>query len=424
MSIREPTAMDRTVERSGWTKRRSVGLATLLLLGVIGMVLFPAARRWASTEVAIDRARVRTARVEQGTLVRDVSVQGRVVAAFSPTLTSPVRGTVRVQARAGEVVAAQQPLVSVDSPELANQLEQERFTLDSLAADLERQRILSKQQTLQGEEDLALLEVELQAARRALDRAERIRGEGLINAVEYERAQDAVKVGAMQLEAARQRSSFALETLAFEVRDRESRVERQRLVVAEVERRIADLTLRAPFAGLVSRVEVVDRDSVSEGQALVTVVDLSALDIEVAVPEAYADDLTAGTPAEITYGGQVFAAHLKQIAPEVEGSRVRAVLAFEGTVPEGLKQNQRVATRLILEARPNVLKVARGPFLEAGGGHVAYRIDDGMAHQQAIRIGSLSVSEIEILSGLEVGDEIIVSDISRFLNAQSVRLRP
>lgn len=423
MSIREPTAMDRTVKRAGWSNGKKTGLATLLALGVIGIVLFPAARRWASTEIVVDRARVRTAQVERGTLVRDVSVQGSVVAAFSPTLTSPVRGTVRVQAQAGAVVAAQQPLVSVDSPELASQLEQERSTLDSLAADLERQRILSKQQTLQGEEDLALLEVELQAARRALDRAERIRREGLINAVEYERAQDAVKVGTMQLEAARKRAGFALETLNFEVRDRVSRVERQRLVVTEIERRIADLTLRAPFEGLVSRLEVVDRDSVAEGQPLVTVVDLSALDIEVAVPEAYADDLSVGTPAEITYSGEVYDARLKQIAPEVEGSRVRAVLTFAGSVPDGLKQNQRVATRLILESRPDVLKVARGPFLESGGGHVAYRVDDGIAQQQAIQVGTLSVSEIEIISGLEVGDEIVVSDLSRFLSAQRVRLR-
>jgi HlyD family secretion protein len=318
-------------------------------------------------------------------------------------------------------------------------LAQERSTLASFAADLERQRILRKQQILQGEEDLALLEVELQAARRALDRAERIRAEGLINAVEYEKAQDDVTVGAMKLEAAQQRSRFELETLAFEVRDRESRCERQRLVVAEVERQIADLTLRAPFAGLVSRVEVVDRDSVAEGQALVTIVDLSALDIEIAVPEAYADELVPGRPAdsaaangtaaggtraEITYGGRVFPARLKQVAPEVAGSRVRAVLAFEGPVPAGLRQNQRVSTRLILETRPDVLKVARGPFLEAGGGNIAYVVADGVARQRQIRIGSLSVSEIEILSGLDVGDEIIVSDTSRFITVQTILLRP
>ncbi len=419
--------MDRAVAPTGGSRRKVIALLAFLLLGTAVLAL-PTVRRWASAEVAVDRSRIRIATVERGTLVRDLAVQGSVVAAFSPTLTSPVRGVARVLVRAGEVVSAGQALVSVTSPELASQLAQERSTYASLDADLARQQILGKQQALQAEEDVALLEVELDAARRALDRAERIRDEGLINTVEHERAQDDVTVGTMKLEAARKRARLEHETRAFEIRDRESRSERQRLVVADVERQIANLTLRAPVAGLVSRVDVGDRDTVTQGEALVTVVDLSALEIEVAVPETYADDLVPGTGedathAEIQYASDTFPARLKHVSPEVEGSRVRAVLAFDGPVPDGLRQNQRVSTRLILETRPNVLKVARGPFVEAGGGRLAFVVEDGVARQQPIQIGSLSVSEIEILDGLDDGDQIILSDLSRFTDARTILLR-
>src|SRR5688500_20262647 len=79
----------------------------------------------------------------------------------------------------------------------------------------------------------------------------------------------------MRLQAARQESSLEGETLQFEVRNRAQEVERQRLIAAELQRQVDELAVRSPVAGLVSRVEVDDRDSVTEGQPLVGVVDLS-----------------------------------------------------------------------------------------------------------------------------------------------------
>ena len=76
-----------------------------------------------------------------------------------------------------------------------------------------------------------------------------------------------------------------------------------------------------------------------------------------------------------------------------------------------------------LETRPDVLKVARGPFLEDGAGRVAFVIDDEVAFKRSILTGSTSISEVEIVSGLEIGDRIIISDIARFEDAENVLLR-
>ena len=78
---------------------------------------------------------------------------------------------------------------------------------------------------------------------------------------------------------------------------------------------------------------------------------------------------------------------------------------------------------MILETRNDVVKVPRGPFVESGGGRQAYVIEDGMAVLRPIQVGSLSVSEVEIVSGLEIGDQIILSDTARFDGAERVLLR-
>jgi len=69
------------------------------------------------------------------------------------------------------------------------------------------------------------------------------------------------------------------------------------------------------------------------------------------------------------------------------------------------------------------MKVPRGPFLEAGAGRQAYVLEDGIAVLRPIRVGSLSVSEVEIVSGLEIGDQIIISDTARFQGAERILLR-
>ncbi|MDX1503666.1 MAG: HlyD family efflux transporter periplasmic adaptor subunit [Thermoanaerobaculia bacterium] len=422
--VQGTSAMDRPIEKSGrFSRRQKLWMLVAAAALVAGALLYPSARRWASSEISIDVARIRLATVERGDLVRDVAVQGNIVAAFRPTLIAPARGIVRLTAKPGQVVATGDPLATVESPEVESRLEQERSTLRSLESELERQRILAKQAEIQARQDLGLLGLELEAAKRAMDRAERTRAEGILNDVEYERAQDDLEMAQLKLDLARESGELEKETLEFEISESRSRLERQRLVTADVERQVDELTIRSPVNGLVSRVMVNDRDSVTLGQPLLMVVDLSEFEIEVMIPESYSDEITPGTEAVITYDGSEYPGTVRSVSPEVEGSRVRGVVVFAGDAPEGLKQNQRVPTRLVIETRPDVLKVARGPFLESGGGRIVYRVEDGVAVRSPFEAGALSVSEIEVVSGLDLGDQIIVSDITRFDDAERVLLR-
>ena len=97
-------------------------------------------------------------------------------------------------------------------------------------------------------------------------------------------------------------------------------------------------------------------------------------------------------------------------------------MRFKDSVPEGLRQNQRVSVRIVLESKPDTLKVQRGPFLDSGGGRVAYVVHDGMAERRAVRIGSTSLREVEILEGLAAGETIIISSISELGDAGTVLL--
>jgi len=421
--IPDTSAMDRPAEGRRFLSRRTLAIAIpalLLLLG--GAIVFPSLSRWLGSERSADLARLRLGEVARGDLERDLAVEGRIVAAFHPTLFSPAQGIVQLAVKAGETVSRGQALARVESPDLESRRKQEQSSLLSLESDLARQRILAREDDLENRQRIDLLGVKVEAARRALDRARRIREEGILNDVDYEKAEDDLRLATLELDHARGKAQLAAETLEAETRNRELQVERQKLVLQDVARQIDDLTIRAPFDGLLSRLDVQDRDAVTPGRALVTVVDLSAFEIEINVPETYADEIDPGTPAVVRYAGGDYQGEVRSLSPEVQGSQVKGTVAFSGVAPQGLKQNQRVPVRLVLESKTGVLKVARGPFLESGGGRQAYVVDGDRATLRTIQVGALSVAEVEVLSGLEVGEQIIISDTTRFEGATTIYL--
>jgi len=422
--IRDTSLMDEPVERRRSKLRLSLVAGTVALALVIAAVAgTPLVRRWARAERSIDRSRLRLATVTRGDLVHEVAVQGRAVAGSRPTLFSPSTGIASVRVREGARVSAGEVLAVVESPELESRLDQELASLNALRSDLGRLELSVRQRDLENRQAVELARVRVEAATRGVGRAEELAGLGLLSATELEAARDTQHIEGLELEQARQKVELEQEMLQFEVGDARLRLERQELLVGEVRRQVSELTVRAPFAGLVATVSVEDRDAVVRGQALLGVVDLSALEVEVNIPEAYADDVAPGTPAVILVEAVEHPGTLTMVAPEVRESQVAGRVTFDHGTPPGLRQNQRLSTRLVLDRRSGVLKVPRGPFLESGGSRSVYAVEDGLAVRRPVEIGVVSVSEGESLGGLEEGDEIVLSDLSRLDGAETVLLR-
>jgi len=422
--IQETNSMDQIVAKGPGLSRQSkilFGATALSLLCIVP--LWPSIRRWSSAEESIDLSRLRLATVTRGDLERDVAAEGRVVAANHPRLYSPAQGIVTLGVKAGESVRRGQVLARIASPELESELAQEVSRLDSMESELSRSRLSARQTNTTNDRTLELRRVQLEAARRELQRTEKLMGEGLVNQVELDRDGDAVRLAEVELRQVEDGSKLQRESLDFETGDRARQRERQRLVVAELERRVRELTITAPFDGLVASVEVQDRDAVQPNAPLLTVVDLSEYEIEVRIPDSYADDVAPGLPAVIELGGKTWKGELTAVSPEVVNSQVQGTVHFAGTVPDGLRQSQRVSVRLVLERRPDVLKVPRGPFLDSGNGRQAYVLADGLATLRQIRTGATSVGEVEILEGLEAGERIVLSDLTLFNGAKTVLVR-
>lgn len=421
--IRDTSAQDVQIDQAPLQRKRRIkligaGVGALLLIVLIGMLI----HSWRSAEIYVPRERVRIAEVTKGRFIRDVSAQGTVVAAVSPTLFAVAPGTVHYLVQAGDAVKKQQPIAQVDSPELRNELEREQATLASMEIAVQRQSIDTRRQLLANQQTIDLANVNIQAAEREQRRAEDSWGKHLISERDYEKARDDAAAAGVNHKHAIETAQLQKESLQFELSAKRLERDRQRLVVEDLQRRVGELEIKSPVDGIVGTLAVNERAAVPQNAAVITVVDLTAFEVEFQVPETYADDLSVKMDAEVTYGTRKFAAAVSSVSPEVKQGQVTGRLRFANEVPQGLRQNQRLSTRIVLEQRDDVVKVARGPFLDTGGGRVAYVVHDDVATRVAIQTGGTSVSEVEILEGLAPGDRIIISNLGEFERVATVRL--
>ncbi|MCO1333647.1 HlyD family efflux transporter periplasmic adaptor subunit [Microbulbifer sp. OS29] len=376
-----------------------------------------------SVDSTLSLSRINIAQVERGDLIRDLVVQGQVVAANSPTLFSPAQGIVKFAVKAGDIVEEGQLLAAVDSPELSNQLAQENAQLNQLTVNLQRQKIQAKRQQMENRQKADLAKVNLTAAKRELRRAELSMEKQIISRLDFEKTKDDMSRAQLEYAQAVQNAELEKESLSFETRNLELQVSQQKLQVQEKERRVRELNIVSPVKGTVGSLSVAQRSAVPANAPLITVVDLTSFELEARVPENYADDLGISMAVAINLGGKELAGEITAISPEVINSQVVARVRFTKEQPKKLRQNLRLTARILLENRNNVLLVKRGGFLDQSGGNHVFRLNnEQQAERVSIQIGALGLKQVEIVSGLQEGDTIITSSSEELENAQLVAL--
>jgi HlyD family secretion protein len=370
----------------------------------VGWYLF---HNWRNTDHSVNISRLRIAEVGRGTLIRDAAVNGRIVAAVSPTLYAPSLATVTLQTHAGDTVKKGDVLAVLESPDLSDALKKEQAAYAQIEADVARQRILARKQKLLAQRDADTAEIDRLSAQRTLERYDAVSNEGIIAKIEYQKAKDALNSAAIRAKHADQASALESDNVALELESKVKQLEQQRSTLSNAQRRVDELTVRAPVDGFIGTLSVAD---------------LSRLEVELEVPETYVSDLGLGMTAEVNYGTGTANGKLSALSPEVVKNQVLARVRFNGDQPAGLRQSQRITARLLIDEKHDALMVQRGPFVESEGGRYAYVVRDGVAIRTPIKLGATSVSAVEILGGLKPGDKIVISGTETFENAERVSI--
>lgn len=419
--IRDTSAQDRPLSAAPHY-RRPVLLGTLALAVVaLGAWGWPALSRMLSSGASVSAERLTIATVEIGSLVRDIAGEGKVVAAVSPTLYAAHGGTVTLKIKAGDPVKKGQILAEIDSPELSARLAQEQSNADALRTEALRAEVEASQQRSALKSAWENAGIDLQTAKNDLARQTKAFEAGATAGMQVEHARDALEKSRITLAHAQAGLGLNEDALKFNVQAKQQALQRQQLLVQDLRRQLDEQRLRSPVDGQVGQLFIAERANVAQGAQLLTVIDLSALEVQMQVAESFARELAVGMPGEITGNGRSWRGLISTVSPEVVNNEVAARLRFDGATPDQLRQNQRLSVRVLLDKRDQVLTVARGSFVEEGGGRFVYVMNkDGQAEKRTVRLGAQSLSKVEVLEGLQPGERVIVSGTSAFNGAERV----
>lgn len=420
--IRDTSAQDRMVEIKPNRKRRLLYLGGAVALLVVLAFAMPGILRLFSATASVSASRLAFATVVRGPFVRDIAAEGTVVAANSPTLYAPYGGAVTLRVHAGDVVKKGEVLAVIDSPELRNQLAQAQSQAAAMQVNYLQAQVdaRSKRGDLQKAYDNA--QIDAKSARTNLDREQKAFAAGAATGVEVDASKDALEKANIALRQARADIGMNSDSLNFDIQAKKLAWQNQLLVVNNLQRQVDDLNVKSPVDGQIGQLFIAPVATVAKDAQLLSVIDLTALEVQVQVPESFARDLAIGMKGDISGNGTTWKGLVSAISPEVVNGQVAARVRFEGATPKELRQNQRLSVRIVLDQRSDVLTVQRGSFVDESGGSYAYVVKDGIATKTPIRVGESSIDKVEILQGLKAGEQIVISGTDAFKGAQRVAI--
>jgi multidrug efflux pump subunit AcrA (membrane-fusion protein) len=363
--------------------------------------------------------------VKRGDLVRQVPAQGTLVPEHVQWLSAPAAARVaRIAHRAGAHVEPDTVVVVLENTDLElAALEADRNVASAEARLIELDVKGSTDETTHAAA-LAALGVELRDADRHAESANRLAPVGLLSENDRKDAIAHVTGLAERFGKEREHGETLSSGRARQVAAQRAEIARMREIAEFRHKQVAALEVRAGIQGVVSDVPLENGQWVAIGALLAKVAEPGRLKAEVQVAESYARDVVKGMTVRFDGAGAVCSGKVDRVDPTVVAGSVRLVVKLD-ELPAGARVDQRVTGYVEIEKIPDALYVARPAGATDRASMGLFRLDPDRVHASRVNVtlGRGSARDLEVVSGLLEGDEVIVSDVSAWESTSRVRLK-
>jgi len=394
----------------------AVAAIVLATLGLHG--LKPAAPR-------VDRSAVYIDSVVRGPLVIEVRGPGTLVPEHIRYISAVTAGRVeRRLAEAGQEVKVETVLLVLSNPDVQlealeseRQLTVSRADQVNLRADLASRRLNQEAQV--AEAKAAYLD-----ARRNAEAAESLAAKELIASNEASRARDRVLELETRYKVEQERLQVITQAADSQLVLQQAQVDRLRDVNQFQRGRVRSMVVTAGANGTLQELPLEVGQWAQSGATLARIVEPGRLKAVLRIPETQAKDVTIGQPAAIDTRNGIARGKVMRIDPAVQNGTVTVDVSLEGELPRGARPDLSVDGTIQVERLDNVLHLGRPAFGQTGGTVGLFKLtpDGKDAVRTTVRLGRTSVNSVEILGGLQAGDKVIISDMSRWDGVERVRV--
>jgi HlyD family secretion protein len=415
-------ARDPAILKRRRLRQAALGVVVLLALAAASVAL----ARMEPAAPTVERATVLEDTVKRGSIVRQVRGLGTLVPEDTRWLSATTDGRVdRILLRPGARVEADTVILELSNPQVEQEALDARLALQSSLAALDNLRAQLQSDLLTQQAQAAALDAEAQQARMDADANEALAKQKLVS--ELTRRQSQLKADTLKtrvdLEA--RRLTAAEQGIQARVRVQQASVDQAQAIADLRAGRLALLKVRAGFAGVLQQVPVEVGQRVAPGQNLARVADPLRLKAELKIPETQAKDIEVGLPAEVDTRNGLIPGRVSRKDPAAANGTVTVDVSLTGDLPRGAVPDQSVDGTVQLERLEHVLYVGRPSLGQEQSTVGLFRVTSnaGDASRVQVKFGRSSVNAIEVLSGLNEGDRVVLSDMSAWDAYDRVRLR-
>lgn len=410
-------------------KKRTRDPRRLVVAGAVAAVVLVAVVilvRMESAAPSVAEEAISVGTVERGDMTRRVRAPGTLVPERVRWISSVTAGRIeRIEAEPGEEVGPGTVLMELSNPDVLVEALQAERALTDAEAELVNTRIRLNNEILNQRATVAEVEADFLDARRTADNNGPLVDMGLIAQPEYESSRERAEALSERLEAERERLEQEEGAMDERLEAQRAQVERLRSVAEFQRDRVESMVVRAGVEGVVVELPGQEGQWVGPGEELARIVQPGPLKAELRVPEARAPEIAVGQPATVDTRSDLLEGQISRMDPAAEEGTVRVDVQFDEDLPSSARPNLGVDGRVELERLEDVLHVPMPVNARAESAVEVFRLDeDGRtARRTTVRLGRSSVNTVEVMEGLQEGDRVILSDISRWDGHDRIRIR-
>ena len=375
---------------------------------------------------SVDSATVWTDTVKRGPMLREVRGLGTLVPETIRLIPAATDG--QVQQRyllPGTPVKASTVILDLSNPQLQQEALDAEYQLKGAEANLEQTKALLQNQLMDKRTQAASVSSAYHTAILDKDTNEQLAKNGLVSDLIYKKSQVVADELAKQDDLAQKEVETFSNSIASQVAVQEASMNQKRAMYELKKSQLDQLHVRPGIDGMLQELDVEIGQKVTMGTVLARVAQPTHLKAQLKIAETQAKDVTIGLKASVDTHNGVIAGHVTRIDPAVVNGTVTVDVGLDGELPQGARPDLSVEGTVEIERLADVLYVGRPVHGEANSTVGLFKVvDDGAgASRVQVQLGRTSVNTVEIVKGLQIGDKVILSDMSAWDNYDRVQLK-
>lgn len=390
----------------------AVGGFIVLIVVVISML-----------QTSLKRKDLNISTVDKGVIEVSVSASGKVIPAFEEIINSPINSRImEVYKRGGDSVDVGTPILKLDlqsaETEYNKQLDEEQMK----SLQLEQQRVTNHYK-------LSEMEMNLKVSRMELDRkAVELRNEryldslgaGTTDKVRQVELDYNVSILKLKEDEQKYKNEQALAEADLKVKELELNIFRKSL--AETRRTLEDAQIRSPRKAILTYVNNEIGSQIGQGAKVAIVSDLSHFKIEGEIADTYGDRIAAGSKAVIKIGSEKLDGTVSDVTPLSKNGVISFTVQLEEDNHKRLRSGLKTDVYVMNAVKDDVLRIANSSYYVGKGEYELFVVNGNQLLKRKVQLGDSNFEYVEVVSGLQEGDQVIVSDMNAYKDKNKLKI--